>query len=88
MVNRQPVGVVACVTSFNFPLVNMAGKVAPALAAGNTVIMKPAPQDPLAIVELARIFEEVGFPPGVVNLVNGPVPSRRPPWSTRPTSTW
>ncbi len=77
MVNRQPVGVVACVTSFNFPLVNMAGKVAPALAAGNTVVMKPAPQDPLAIVELARIFEEVGFPPGVVNLVNaaGPEPA-------------
>ena len=77
MVNRQPVGVVACVTSFNFPLVNMAGKVAPALAAGNTVVMKPAPQDPLAIVELARIFDEVGFPPGVVNLVNaaGPEPA-------------
>jgi len=74
MVNRQPVGVVACVTSFNFPLVNMAGKVAPALAAGNTVVMKPAPQDPLAIVELARILEEVGFPAGVVNLVNGAGP--------------
>ena len=38
---------------------------------GNTVIMKPAPQDPLAIIELARVLEEVGFPPGVVNLVNG-----------------
>ena len=74
MVNRQPVGVVACVTSFNFPLVNMAGKVAPALAAGNTVIMKPAPQDPLAIIELARILEEVGFPAGVVNLINGSGP--------------
>jgi acyl-CoA reductase-like NAD-dependent aldehyde dehydrogenase len=70
MVNRQPVGVVACVTSFNFPLVNMAGKVAPALAAGNTVVLKPAPQDPLAVVELVRILDEVGFPPGVVNLVN------------------
>ena len=77
MVNRLPVGVVACVTSFNFPLVNMAGKVAPALAAGNTVVMKPAPQDPLAIVELARILDEVGFPPGVVNLVTaaGPEPA-------------
>jgi acyl-CoA reductase-like NAD-dependent aldehyde dehydrogenase len=66
---RQPAGVVACITSFNFPLVNMAGKVAPALAMGNTVVVKPAPQDPLAVVELVRILDEVGFPPGVVNLV-------------------
>jgi phenylacetaldehyde dehydrogenase len=66
---RQPVGVVACITSYNFPLVNMAGKVAPALAMGNTVVVKPAPQDPLAVIELVRILDEVGFPPGVVNLV-------------------
>src|SRR6516162_5970320 len=59
MVNRQPLGVVACITSYNFPMVNMAGKVAPALAAGNTVVVKPAPQDPLAIVELVRILDEV-----------------------------
>jgi acyl-CoA reductase-like NAD-dependent aldehyde dehydrogenase len=74
---RQPVGVVAAIASYNFPLTNMAGKVAPALAMGNTVIMKPAPQDPLAIVELARVLEEVGFPPGVVNLINaeGPEPA-------------
>ena len=44
---RQPVGVVACITSYNFPLVNMAGKIAPALAMGNTVVVKPAAQDPL-----------------------------------------
>ena len=75
MVNRVPVGVVACITSYNFPMVNMAGKVAPALAAGNTVVVKPAPQDPLAIVELARILNDVGFPPGVVNLVNGNGPA-------------
>ncbi len=67
---RQPVGVVACIASYNFPLTNMAGKVAPALAMGNTVVLKPAPQDPLAVVELVRVLEEVGFPPGVVNLVN------------------
>jgi acyl-CoA reductase-like NAD-dependent aldehyde dehydrogenase len=67
---RQPVGVVACITSYNFPLVNMAGKIAPALAMGNTVVMKPAAQDPLVVIELARILEEVGFPPGVINLVN------------------
>jgi acyl-CoA reductase-like NAD-dependent aldehyde dehydrogenase len=74
MVNRQPVGVVACVTSYNFPMVNMAGKVAPALAAGNTVVVKPAPQDPLAIVELVRILDEAGIPPGVVNFVNSAGP--------------
>ncbi|HLX88780.1 MAG TPA: aldehyde dehydrogenase family protein, partial [Acidimicrobiales bacterium] len=74
---RQPVGVVTCITSYNFPMVNMAGKVAPALAMGNTVVVKPAPQDPLAVVELVRILDEVGFPPGVVNLVNssGPEPA-------------
>jgi acyl-CoA reductase-like NAD-dependent aldehyde dehydrogenase len=66
---RQPVGVVACISPYNFPLVNMAGKIAPALAAGNTVIMKPAPQDPLAVIKLARIMNEVGFPPGVVNVL-------------------
>ncbi len=75
LVNRQAMGVVACVTSYNFPMVNMAGTVAPALAAGNTVVVKPAPQDPLAIVELVRILNEVGFPPGVVNLVNGNTPA-------------
>ncbi len=74
---RQPVGVVAAIASYNFPLTNMAGKVAPALAMGNTVIMKPAPQDPLAVIELARILDEVGFPPGVVNIINsqGPEPA-------------
>ena len=74
LVNRQPVGVVACITSYNFPMVNMAGKVAPALAAGNTVVVKPAPQDPLAIVELARILDQVGFPKGVINLINSSGP--------------
>jgi phenylacetaldehyde dehydrogenase len=71
---RPPVGVVACIASYNFPLVNMAGKVAPALAAGNTVVMKPAPQDPLMLIELARIIDEVGFPPGVVNIVTSSRP--------------
>jgi len=71
---RQPVGVVACISPYNFPLVNMAGKVAPALATGNAVIMKPAPQDPLAVIELAGIMHDVGFPPGVVNVVTGAGP--------------
>ena len=81
---RQPVGVVAAIASYNFPLTNMAGKVAPALAMGNTVIMKPAPQDPLAVIELARILEEVGFPPGVVNLINSEDPEPASVLTTSP----
>jgi acyl-CoA reductase-like NAD-dependent aldehyde dehydrogenase len=72
---RAPVGVVACITPYNFPIVNMAGKIGPALAMGNTVIVRPAPQDPLAVIELVRILEEVGFPPGVVNVVTGSSPA-------------
>ncbi len=71
---RQPVGVVACISPYNFPLVNMAGKVGPALATGNTIVMKPAPQDPLAIIEFADLCRQVGFPPGVVNVVTGSSP--------------
>ena len=71
---RAPVGVVACISPYNFPLVNMAGKVGPALATGNTIVMKPAPQDPLAIIEFAEICDAVGFPPGVINVVTGSKP--------------
>ena len=67
--NRRPVGVVACITSYNFPLVNMAGKIGPALAMGNCVVVKPAPQDPLAVIRLVELMNDVGFPPGVVNVV-------------------
>ena len=68
---RQPVGVVACITPYNFPLTNMAGKVAPALAMGNTVVVKPAPQDPLAVLKFAEAVEDAGLPPGVFNVVTG-----------------
>jgi acyl-CoA reductase-like NAD-dependent aldehyde dehydrogenase len=68
---RQPVGVVACITPYNFPLVNMAGKIGPALAMGNTVVVKPAPQDPLAVLRFGELVAEAGFPPGVVNIVSG-----------------
>src|SRR3954468_73213 len=68
---RQPVGVVAAITPYNFPLVNMAGKIAPALAMGNTVVVKPAPQDPLAVLRFAEIAAEAGLPPGVLNVVTG-----------------
>jgi acyl-CoA reductase-like NAD-dependent aldehyde dehydrogenase len=68
---RRPVGVVGCITSYNFPIVNLAGKLAPALAMGNTVVAKPAPQDPLACLKLGEIFLEAGAPPGLFNVVTG-----------------
>ncbi|WBO65641.1 aldehyde dehydrogenase family protein [Streptomyces camelliae] len=68
---RQPVGVVACITSYNNPWANPAGKIAPALAMGNTVVVKPAPQDPLSVYRMAEALEEAGVPPGVVNVVSG-----------------
>jgi len=68
---RRPVGVVLAITSYNFPLTNMAGKLGPALAVGNPVIVKPAPQDPLAILKFAEIARDVGFPDGVINVVVG-----------------
>src|SRR5262249_37556466 len=71
VVVRDPVGVVACITPFNFPMTNCAGKIGPALACGNTVVVKPAPVDPLGVAELCRIVDSV-LPPGVVNFVCGP----------------
>ncbi|MFI1397588.1 aldehyde dehydrogenase family protein [Streptomyces sp. NPDC020681] len=66
---RRPVGVVTCITSYNNPWANPAGKVAPALAMGNTVVVKPAPQDPLSVYKMAEALQEAGAPPGVVNVV-------------------
>ncbi|MCX4511502.1 aldehyde dehydrogenase family protein [Streptomyces sp. NBC_01619] len=68
---RRPVGVVTCITSYNNPWANPAGKVAPALAIGNTVVVKPAPQDPLSVYRMAEALAEAGAPPGVVNVVSG-----------------
>ena len=73
-VKRHPVGVVACITPYNMPLVNVAGKVAPALAAGNTVVIKPAPQDPLGVLLLGEAVAEAGLDDGVVNIVTGSGP--------------
>jgi acyl-CoA reductase-like NAD-dependent aldehyde dehydrogenase len=73
LVTREPIGVIACITPFNFPMTNCAGKIAPALACGNTVVVKPSPVDPLGVAELCRIVGEV-LPPGVVNFVCGSGP--------------
>ena len=69
---REPIGVVAAIVPWNFPLLLTAWKVAPALAAGNTVVIKPASQTPLTALALADIAREVGLPPGVLNVVTGP----------------
>ena len=68
---RRAVGVVTCITSYNNPWANPAGKIAPALAMGNTVVVKPAPQDPLSVYRMAEALEAAGAPPGVVNVVSG-----------------
>jgi acyl-CoA reductase-like NAD-dependent aldehyde dehydrogenase len=68
---RRPVGVIAAISPFNFPLNLVAHKVAPALAAGNTVVLKPATTTPLAAVKLCQILHEAGVPAGAINLVVG-----------------
>ena len=69
--NRRPVGVIAAISPFNFPLNLVAHKVAPALAAGNTLVLKPATTTPLAAVMLCQILQEAGLPAGAINLVVG-----------------
>lgn len=68
---RRPVGVIAAISPFNFPLNLVAHKVAPALAAGNSLVLKPATTTPLAAVKLCQILQEAGLPAGVINLVVG-----------------
>jgi len=71
---REAVGVVAVVTPFNFPLILSSAKIAPALAAGNTVVHKPAPETPLSALLMARILTEAGVPAGTVNVLTGGSP--------------
>jgi acyl-CoA reductase-like NAD-dependent aldehyde dehydrogenase len=72
---REPVGVVGAIIPWNFPLTMAAWKVAPALACGNTVLLKPAEQTPLTALELAAIADDVGLPPGVLNVLPGRGPT-------------
>ncbi|MEF3306483.1 aldehyde dehydrogenase family protein [Paenibacillus sp. GYB003] len=69
---RRPIGVVGAITPFNFPFNLVAHKVGPAIAAGNTVVLKPAGQTPLSALALGDIFEEAGLPAGALNIVPGP----------------
>lgn len=70
MIRRDPIGVVASIAPWNYPLLMAAWKLGPALAAGNTVVLKPSEQTPLTTLKLATIFAEL-FPPGVVNIIHG-----------------
>lgn len=68
---REPVGVCGQIIPWNFPLMMAAWKLAPALAAGNTVVLKPAEQTPVTALELGKLIQEAGFPEGVVNIIPG-----------------
>jgi succinate-semialdehyde dehydrogenase/glutarate-semialdehyde dehydrogenase len=71
VVIKQPVGVVACITPWNFPNAMLARKIAPALAAGCTVVCKPASETPLSAIAMAELAERAGVPAGVINIVVG-----------------
>ena len=68
---RQPLGVVACIAPWNLPLYLFTWKIAPALAAGNTVVAKPSEVTPMTAFRLAQLSVEAGFPPGVLNIIHG-----------------
>lgn len=71
MVLRQPLGVILAITPFNYPLYITVSKIAPAIASGNSVIVKPASADPTPVLLLAKLFEEAGLPEGVLQVVTG-----------------
>ncbi|MBI5132456.1 MAG: NAD-dependent succinate-semialdehyde dehydrogenase [Rhodopseudomonas palustris] len=85
MVIRQPVGVVAAITPWNFPAAMITRKVAPALAAGCTVVIKPAPETPLTALALGVLAQRAGFPAGVLNIVTGDAPAIGRAWTESPT---
>ena len=84
LVIKEPVGVAALITPWNYPILMASQKVAPALAAGCTAILKPAEQTPLTAIELARILDEAGAPPGVFNLLTGFGPEAGAPLVAHP----
>ncbi|MGY8606533.1 aldehyde dehydrogenase [Gluconobacter cerinus] len=74
LIDRVPLGVIGAITAWNFPLALCARKIGPAIAAGNTIVVKPHELTPLASLHLAKLVEEVGIPKGVVNIVTGDGP--------------
>jgi len=81
---REPMGVCAQIIPWNFPYMMAIWKLGPALATGNCVVLKPASVTPVMALELARVFDEVGFPPGVVNIITGPGGSMGAAMTTHP----
>jgi len=75
IVVRQPIGVIAAITPWNFPAAMITRKVAPALAAGCSAVVKPAPETPLTALALAVLAERAGLPPGVLNIITGDAPA-------------
>ena len=71
LVVHEPLGAIACITPFNYPLFSVAAKVIPALVAGNTVVVKPSSDDPIVALLLARVLEKAGIPGGAVNVITG-----------------
>ena len=71
MTIKEPIGVVGQIIPWNYPLLMLMWKVAPALAAGCTIVLKPAEQTPFTALMLALLIKEAGFPPGVINIVTG-----------------
>ncbi|KAJ5636594.1 uncharacterized protein N7484_009907 [Penicillium longicatenatum] len=71
MTVKEPYGVAGLIIPWNFPLASFAGKMAPALAAGNTVVLKSSEKAPLTSLYMAKLIEKVGFPPGVINVLSG-----------------
>jgi aldehyde dehydrogenase (NAD+) len=74
VVRREPLGVCACITPFNFPMAAASWKIAPAIAAGNSIIVKPSPYTPVTTLLLAEICQKAGVPAGVVNVIAAPGP--------------
>lgn len=72
LVQHEPIGVCAAINPFNAPLACFFFKVAPALATGNVMILKPSEKTPLGSLAIAPLFEKAGFPPGVVQVITGP----------------
>jgi betaine-aldehyde dehydrogenase len=71
LIRREPVGVVAAITPWNYPMLMAAWKLGPALAAGNAVVIKPAPNTPITTILMARLALEAGLPAGLINVVTG-----------------
>ncbi len=84
LVTRQPIGVVAAITPWNFPAAMITRKVAPALAAGCTALVKPAPETPLTALALAELAQRAGLPAGVLNVITGDAPAIGRAWCEHP----